>query len=407
MTDLFDRQRHQELAGVPWDASAARHAIERIVQDSRNAFTPGGLWPLHPNDREGDETGPHAPLYFGAAGVIWGLDHLAHEGAVRSGPSFAEHLPDILNRNRQVLESASWRQALGSGWQTRSWLLGDAGILFTQWKTASSETVLPSLAQIVAENTDDPSLELMWGAPGTMLAALALYRSTGSPCWADLYRAGADALEASLRLDETLGIEIWTQTLYGRRAQYLGPVHGFAGNAFALIQGWDLLGAERRASLSSRIAKTLEVTAIRGSLGINWAPAAGAAGPGAKLLVQHCHGAPGMVTALSGLDAPVDEVLLGAGELTWTAGPLSKGSNLCHGTAGNAFALLKLFERTRDSMWLDRARAFAMHAIRQSEEEAAALGQRRYSLWTGDIGLACFLWECIQASARFPTMDVL
>ncbi|MDQ3370309.1 MAG: hypothetical protein M3680_33235 [Myxococcota bacterium] len=48
-----------------------------------------------------------------------------------------------------------------------------------------------------------------------------------------------------------------------------------------------------------------------------------------------------------------------------------------------------------------------MHAIQQSESEARALGRRRYSLWTGDLGVAGFLWECIRATARLPTMDVM
>jgi hypothetical protein len=408
MTALFDPERHQPLTDTAWDATAARAAIERIVQETREAFTPDGLWPIHPNDEEPDDPpDPQTSLYFGAAGVIWGLDHLAREGAVSPGPSFADHLPDIQSRNRRLLESEAWRRSLGPGWQTRSWLLGDAGVLFTWWKTAPSEPVLSALADAIAENTEDPALELMWGAPGTMLAALALYRASGSTRWADLYRAGARALEASFQHDESLGADVWTQTLYGSRAQYLGPVHGFAGNAFALLQGRDLLDPRQWASLSSRIARTLEATAIRGERGINWAPQTGARRSGAPLLVQHCHGAPGMVTALSALDAPVDELLLGAGELTWAAGPLAKGANLCHGTAGNAYAFLKLFQRTGDGEWLERARSFAMHAIQQSEAEAARLGRRRYSLWTGDLGLACFLWECIQASARFPTMDVL
>jgi len=141
---------------------------------------------------------------------------------------------------------------------------------------------------------------------------------------------------------------------------------------------------------------------------VNWPTLAGAQRPGGKLLVQHCHGAPGIVTAMAGLrDAALDEVLAGAGELIWTAGPLAKGANLCHGTAGNAHAFLALFARTGEARWLERARAFAMHAIAQSDTEAARLGQRRYSLWTGDLGLACFLWECIGGTARFPTMHIL
>jgi hypothetical protein len=90
----------------------------------------------------------------------------------------------------------------------------------------------------------------------------------------------------------------------------------------------------------------------------------------------------------------------------WAAGPLKKGSNLCHGTGGNGFAFLKLYRRTGEPVWLERARAFAMHGIAQTEADATRYGQGRHSLWTGDPGFAFYLWQCIQGSADFPTLDV-
>ena len=95
-----------------------------------------------------------------------------------------------------------------------------------------------------------------------------------------------------------------------------------------------------------------------------------------------------------------------AGESTWVAGPLRKGSNLCHGTAGNGYAFLKLYARTGDARWLERARAFAMHAIAQTQAEERAVGRMRYSLWTGDPGVAVYLMDCIGVTPRFPTLDV-
>ena len=87
----------------------------------------------------------------------------------------------------------------------------------------------------------------------------------------------------------------------------------------------------------------------------NWPPLAG--GPlesKGTIRVQWCHGAPGIVTSLGAL---LDEELAGAGgELTWRAGPLAKGAGLCHGTAGNGYAFLTLFERSGDERWLGRAR---------------------------------------------------
>ena len=76
-----------------------------------------------------------------------------------------------------------------------------------------------------------------------------------------------------------------------------------------------------------------------------------------------------------------------------------------HGTAGNAHALLHLFVRTGDPRWRDRARAFAMHGIEQVERERNTHGQGRHTLWTGDLGMACVLWDCIRGEAGFPTLD--
>jgi len=112
------------------------------------------------------------------------------------------------------------------------------------------------------------------------------------------------------------------------------------------------------------------------------------------------------VTSLSHLPDPrLDDLLVAGGELTWAAGPLTKGAGLCHGTAGNGYAFLKLFKRTNDRRWLDRARAFAMHAIAQSDKMANEYTQRRYSLWTGDAGVACFVASCIAGNDALPNLD--
>jgi hypothetical protein len=116
-----------------------------------------------------------------------------------------------------------------------------------------------------------------------------------------------------------------------------------------------------------------------------------------------------MVTTLA--DAPfstpeLEELLVAGGELTWKAGPLAKGSNLCHGTGGNGYAFLKLHRRTGDIQWLERARAFAMTAVTQCRQARAKHERGRYSLWTGDVGLAVYLRDCISGEPAFPSVDV-
>ena len=140
-----------------------------------------------------------------------------------------------------------------------------------------------------------------------------------------------------------------------------------------------------------------------------WPPSLEEAGKPEKFRTQWCHGAPGLVSSLAFL-APGDEeltaLLEAGGELTWRAGPLAKGAGLCHGTAGNGYAFLKLLDRTGDERWLERARRFAMHAVEQVERTRAEYGRGRYTLWSGDLGAALYLQGCLDADAAFPTLDV-
>ncbi len=209
-------------------------------------------------------------------------------------------------------------------------------------------------------------------------------------------------------------LHLWSPALYGNNAKFLGPVHGFAGNVLPLIEGRSFLNDRTYAEIASRATATASRTAfVDGDLA-NW-PAVYAEIPAdrlalhkSQLLTQHCHGAPGMLTALSRLpvgNEEFDQILLKGGELVWQADPLKKGSNLCHGTGGNGYALLKLFQRTSDEMWLERARLFAMNAMAQYELATESYGQGRHSLWTGDLGLAVYLWDCLREETQFPTIE--
>ena len=134
---------------------------------------------------------------------------------------------------------------------------------------------------------------------------------------------------------------------------------------------------------------------------MNWPPSLES--PPDRIRVQWCHGAPGIVATIGDL-LPLELAVAGA-NLTWAAGPLEKGPGFCHGTAGNGYAFLKLFAVTGDELWLERARRFAMHAIAQVESERAAYGQGRFSLYTGDVGVALYLRACLDADPRVPTID--
>ena len=202
-------------------------------------------------------------------------------------------------------------------------------------------------------------------------------------------------LEAEWREDG-----LWRQRLSGRDRHIVGPVHGLAGNAFALAQGRNV-GA-RAVEAATRLAQREDGLA-------QWAPMLEQTGPGQPVRTQFCHGAPGVVATLGVLEPGDDawtELVVAGGELTWQAGPLSKGPGLCHGTAGNGYAFLRLLRRTGDERWLERARAFAIHALGQVERARAEHGPGRFSLWTGDLGTAVYVQACLDADPRVPFYDL-
>jgi hypothetical protein len=157
--------------------------------------------------------------------------------------------------------------------------------------------------------------------------------------------------------------------------------------------------------------ETLRATAVVEGNEANWPSEAPPATTGNKLRVQWCHGAPGIVTGIAdypvGRCAELDALLVKAGQTVWTAGPLAKGPGLCHGTAGNGYAFLALHRRTGDAVWLERARAFAMHAIAQREAMQRQYGRGRFTLWTGDPGVAVYLWHCVVGAGGLPCLDVV
>jgi lantibiotic modifying enzyme len=173
----------------------------------------------------------------------------------------------------------------------------------------------------------------------------------------------------------------------------LGAAHGAVANQLALLQASPIEDARDVAAMLERTA------VVEGPLA-NWPTDVDLElDHKGKIRVQWCHGAPGIVSSA----APYlpEELLLGGAELTWQAGPHKKGPGLCHGTAGNGYALLKAFERTGDELWLDRARRFAIYALEQVERR----GRGDYSLFTGDVGVALSADDCLDARARFPILD--
>jgi Lanthionine synthetase C-like protein len=401
---LFEPDRHEALSDTAWDASRARETIRSIVHDIEQNRVARGHWPVHPLDDEGNEprTG-FKSLYLGSAGVLWALWYLQREGAVELGGDPRECIQRA---------HAAYQADPDTGDVVPSYYLGEVGILLVLWRLTGSSAAADRLYASVKSNIRNPTNEALWAAPGTMVAAWHLWEATGEQRWRDLFLENVEQLWQTWNFDAQAQCHLWTQDLYGKVVQYLGAGHGFAGNVYPLLRGASLLDEGRREALYDRCIATLRATAKFEDGAVNWPPCTFVPRPGGpSMLMQWCHGAPGMVTGLA--DFPphqspeMEALLIGAGRAIWKAGPLSKGYGLCHGTAGNGYAFLKLYQRTGDPLWLERARSFAMHSITQRDWMRQQYGQGRYTLWTGDPGLAVYLWHCLDGTAELPALDIL
>jgi lanthionine synthetase-like protein len=396
VTALYRPEAFEPLTDEPWDEQRVRDGIRAIVADTDRAYRPKDLWPA--GEWESWNTPlPLKSLYVGAAGIVWALDALRRRGhaettlnlatvAVRTLEAWREQ-PDFM---RDVELPAQKESSLVSG---------ESGPLLVAWRLAPSDDFADDLFVRVRENVDNEAIEIMWGAPGTMLAARAMLDWTGDERWAEAWRESAEAVWSRREPDG-----LWTKRLYGHTSRGLGPPHGLVGNVLALLQD-QLLDPARRASLERETAAVLAREAVVENGLANWPGVAGddLLDEDGEIRVQWCAGAPGIViSAASYLDV---ELLLAGAELPWRTGPpgMKKDAGICHGTAGNGYAFLKAFERTGDELWLERARRFAVHALGQVKRRRRA----RYSLWTGDVGVALFAADCLDARTAYPVMDTL
>jgi hypothetical protein len=386
---LYDPDRFEPLLDDPWDAARVERAIAAIVADADAAFDAGTLWPSRGWD-VGGATPPLTTLYLGASGVIWALDQLRRLG----------HAGTTLDLDAAAVRTlARWRTRPdfdpGEHFHPAAFLLGETGLVLTAFKLTRDAALADDLHVLARSNFANETNDIMWGVPGTLLVALAMHEWTGEPRWSETAREAADRVRARRDADG-----LWP--LLGEYRAF-SALHGAAGNTLALLR------LAPNATLAAETAAVLRAHAVVEDGLATWA-----AGPGHDLVddrgevrLQWCMGAPGV---LAGAWDYLDEDLVLAGaELVWQAGAHrdEKGHGLCHGTAGNGFALLKAFARTSDERWLERARRFAVHALAQAERLAAATGTRRYSLFTGDVGTALYASACLRADPSFPLFDVM
>ncbi len=309
---LFDKERHESLTKTPWNISIVQAEISSIIDDIQASLLPDIYWPTHPLDAESySRKGPKWSAYAGAAGTIHGLQLLRGYGY--NVNDLSELIEDIY-----LLFLKKPDVSVEPGLQ-----IGELGILMPAILAKPNDVKLSKLVMRCMEDTINlPLYEITSGQSGMMHAALALYRKSGEQHWKDFFIKGAKSLMDNWTHDTNTGEWLWQSQVFGPKRHYYGACHGVAGNANILIQGAELLPEGYTEMIIKRTVTTLNISAKQKNNVTNWALCTK---PDIdKLLVQWCHGAAGIVTAMA--RTPVidslesillDDLLDKTAELVW------------------------------------------------------------------------------------------
>src|SRR5438067_7649834 len=182
---LFERAQFEPLIDEPWDPARVEDAIDVIVSDVDAAFDPEALWPAHEWDGW-EEPLPLKSLYVGAAGVIWALDALRRRGHADTSLDLAAAALRALELKRAAPDFTA-----DEHYHPAALLTGETGPLLVAFRLVSDPALADDLHALVRANVDNPTDDVMWGAPGTLLAALAMREWTGAPRWEEAARETA------------------------------------------------------------------------------------------------------------------------------------------------------------------------------------------------------------------------
>jgi hypothetical protein len=349
---LWDPAAHEPLVQDAWDEVRTRAAIRAIVADAEDAYDDG--WPPHPDDAGPGDPGPWGGLYLGGPGVVDALRRLAKRGFVQLR---RDYLPYV-----DTLEPESAGPSL---------LMGEAGVLLVRHRLEPSAATLERFRELVASNVGDAHRELLWGSPGTMLVA----RELG---FDDLWLHSSE-----LAARETVDAEpLRRRAPVPRRGPWVRRLRA-------------RVGRRRRSGRDG--ATPRRPRGRRGEL----------AAPGRRR-ARAQRDRPRPVVPRCARDDHVPRVAARRGsrgrrrraDLARRGGREGRRSLPRNGR--QRLRVSGLFERTGDGRWLERARRFAAHALVQVEKAQAEHGMGRYSLWTGDLGTALFLADCLDGRGTLP-----
>eukprot|EP00873_Tetraselmis_striata_P029991 jgi/Tetstr1/450255/TSEL_037292.t1 len=337
-------------------------------------------------------------VYTGAAGISLALCRLARNARCAGSSQGALDSAQLLARAKEYLEEAA--PDLRQRRHQASLLCGSAGIHCTaallagevmavaqaQGSTETAAAAAKAEAEAAAEElrrhveayvslqADAVSCqedEMLYGRAGWLLGACMLNHHLGrGTVPEDITLPVLRALLASgrsLAARMPSGSPPLFFTWHDR--PYLGAAHGLMGICYVLLHYWDAgmavphLHSDVEATIRFIMSLELDATGHPGPGGCF--PNAVGDSPGRQPLVHWCHGAPGAVFLFCKAyevlgHVEFREAAERAGAIVWRDGLLKKGPGLCHGVAGNGYALLALSRATGNKQYWYQAQQFAI-----------------------------------------------
>lgn len=389
--ELYQQDRHELLTKLDWDAQKFDEYCNYILGQTCLKYSSENLWPIHQLDVDKGDIPQRGftDFYYGAAGILWALDYWKFQ--FNFDPS------------KEYFSLMSSPGFEGDG--KISFFFDKFAFLLFKEKLTPSEKNRAELDELLSSISTDDKNEILFGTPGTMLGVYYLIKLSGDQRFYEHFQRLKRMVLEAWELDNESHCHMWSQNFSGS-FKLVGAAHGTFGNIQVLLRTKELLSEEEIKLINSRSSEAFQKLSIETGECANWPKLRGDSN---HMLLHWCHGAPGVICDLADYLPRYeknDELLVKAGNLIWEAGPLKKGTSICHGTTGNALAFLKLHKRFKDDLWLERAKAFAMHALKQCQELEKQHGQLRYSLWTGDLGLVWLNMQIKNNTADLPMLDV-
>lgn len=328
------------------------------------------------------------------------------------------HLSDVLEDESYLKRALPYVERQLSALKGRrfSFLCGDPGPLAVGThlyhelgkKDESAKLVTRLVAQsrdVVPLGSDIPD-ELLYGRAGYLFSLLYVRKNISpSAVDDDLIR---QVISSVLKSGQSLAAKkkMASPLMYEwHDSYYLGAAHGVAGILYMLLQA--------REQLSSSELQTLVQRTVGYYLTLRYPSGNFPSSLGSQTdkLVHWCHGAPGAIHMFAlAYSVFGDQSYLKAAQdcadMIWNRGLLKKGYGICHGTAGNGYAFLRMFQLTGEPKYLHRAAKFCEWCFDYGQHNCR-IADRPLSLFEGMAGTIYFMADMLQPDkSAFPAFQL-